>query len=65
MMRSYNTITGLKDKKILNLPISNTELKLSYGAANLTEFTEYDDNFTTLIKAPASLGHALIDNNDS
>ena len=62
-MRSYNTITGLKDKKILNLTgISNTELKLSYGAANLTE---YDDNFTTLIKAIASLGHALIDNNDT
>ena len=66
MMRSYNTITGLKDKKILNLTgISNTELKLSYGAANLTELTEYDDNFTTLIKAIASLGHALIDNNDT
>ena len=66
MMRSYNTIIGLKDKKILNLTgISNTELKLSYGAANLTELTEYDDNFTTLIKAIASLGHALIDNNDS
>ena len=65
-MRSYNTITGLKDKKILNLTgISNTELKLSYGAANLTELTEYDDNFTTLIKAIASLGHALIDNNDT
>ena len=45
--------------------ISNTELKLSYGAANLTELTEYDDNFTTLIKAIASLGHALIDNNDT
>ena len=59
MMRSYNTITGLKDKKILNLTgISNTELKLSYGAANLTELT-------TLIKAIASLGHALIDNNDT
>ena len=55
-----------KDKKILNLTgISNTELKLSYGAANLTELTEYDDNFTTLIKAIASLGHALIDNNDT
>ena len=50
MMRSYNTITGLKDKKILNLTgISNTELKLSYGAANLTELTEYDDNFTKFV----------------
>ena len=66
MMRSYNTIMGLKDKKMLNLTgISNTDLKLSYGAANLTELTEYDDNFTTLIKAVAALGHALIDNNDS
>ena len=66
MLRSYNTIMGLKDKKMLNLTgISNTELKLSYGAANLTELTEYDDNFTTLVKAIASLGHALIDNNDT
>lgn len=66
MMRSYNAIMELKDKKMLNLTgISNTELKLSYGAANLTELTEYDDNFTTLIKNIASLGHALIDNNDT
>lgn len=66
MMRSYNTIMGLKDKKMLNLTgISNTELKLSYGAANLTELTEYDDNFTTLVKSIASLGHSLIDNNDT
>ena len=48
MMRSYNTITGLKDKKILNLTgISNTELKLSYAlivnndTADALSFLEY------------------------
>ena len=47
-MRSYNTITGLKDKKILNLTgISNTELKLSYAlivnndTADALSFLEY------------------------
>lgn len=65
MKRSYDTIQFLRDKKILNLTgISNTELKLSYGAANLKELTEYDDNFTSLVKAIAFIGHNLLDYKD-
>ena len=42
MKRSYDTIQSLRDKKILNLTgISNTELKLSYGAANLKDAAAY------------------------
>ena len=63
--RNYERIQGLRDKKILNLTgISNTDLKLSYGVANLTALTEYDDNFTCLATSISALGHALIDNND-
>ena len=65
MKRSYDTIQSLRDKKILNLTgISNTELKLSYGAANLKDLTEYDDNFTSLVKAIAFIGHNLLDYKD-
>lgn len=45
-------IKMLSEKKIVNLTgISNTDLKLSYGAANLPILSEYDQNFTTLCKA--------------
>lgn len=41
----------LKNSKIVNLTnISNTDLKLTYGAANLPELTLYDQNFTLLTR---------------
>lgn len=44
------TIEKLKGEKILNLTgYTNTDLKLEYGAANLTDLSLYDDNFTLLI----------------
>lgn len=59
---SYSSLLKLKDSLILNLNgISNTDLKLKYGVANLTQLTEYDDNYTDLIKSLANLGHALIE----
>lgn len=58
-------LTDLKDKRILNLTgISNTDLKLKYGAANITELTECDDNFASLCKILNSLGKAYYDNGD-
>ncbi|MBO4462183.1 MAG: hypothetical protein J5749_04800 [Lachnospiraceae bacterium] len=58
-------LTNLKDKKILNLTgISNTDLKLKYGAANITELTECDDNFALLCKILNLLGKAYYDNGD-
>ena len=64
LQRALQTIENLKSKKILNLTgYSNTDLKLSYGVANLTELTEYDDNFTDLAKALAMAGHELLELN--
>ena len=45
-----NELTALKDEKIVNLTgISNTDLKLEYGAPNITELSRYDQNYTTLV----------------
>lgn len=44
-------IQNLSDKKMLNLiGISNTELKASYGPANLELLTIYDQNYTRYIR---------------
>ncbi len=65
LKRSYEQLQELRDKKILNLTgISNTDLKLEYGVANLTVLSEYDDNFTSLVKYIAKIGHILSDNSD-
>ena len=61
ILKEWNTFLGLKDKKILNLTgLTNTDLKLNYGAANLTVLTSYDNNFTTLAKATARIGELLM-----
>lgn len=45
------TIKQLSNCKILNLTgISNTDLKLEYGVANLTFLTECDQNYTLLVR---------------
>jgi hypothetical protein len=47
----------LSEKKCVNLTgITNTDLKLTYGAPNLPILTEYDQNFTALSKALYDLG---------
>ena len=44
-----NIVKDLAGKRILNLGgISNTDLKLEYGPANLPELMQYDDNYNTL-----------------
>jgi hypothetical protein len=59
---SEETIKELSGKRILNLTgISNTDLKITYGVANLEALTEYDDNFTRLVRALASYGNELLD----
>ncbi len=43
-------LSTLKNCKIVNLTgITNTDLKLTYGAANITALTEYDQNYTLLV----------------
>ena len=41
----------LEDQKIVNLTgMTNTDLKLKYGVANLKLLTEYDDRYTLLVQ---------------
>ena len=55
-----NELTALKDLKIVNLTgITNTDLKLEYGTANITALTEYDQNYTSLVIALQKWGDAL------
>lgn len=57
-MKAAEDISALSgdDVKILNLNgISNTDLKLTYGTANITVLSEADNNYTSLI---AALTHA-------
>ena len=43
-------IQALSARKIVNFTgITNTDLKLTYGTANITALSEYDENYTTLI----------------
>lgn len=53
-------VIALKEKKILNLTgISNTDLKLKYGPANLPELTQCDQNFTLLARTLNTWGQRL------
>ena len=55
-----NNLIALYSKKIVNLTgISNTDLKLTYGPANLPDLTEFDQNFTGLIRNLFDLGIEL------
>lgn len=55
-----NHVTELAGKKIVNLTgITNTRLKLDYGASNLDTLSGYDDNFTDLARTVYSWGLRL------
>lgn len=60
--RLQNKLISMKDKKILNLTgYSNTDLKIEYGVANLTQLSEYDNNFAVFANTIAALGKALME----
>lgn len=55
-------IRSLEGKRILNLNgITNTELKLTYGAANLSHLTNYDDNHTRMVTIFDRWSNSLLD----
>ena len=55
-----STLEDLTSKKIVNLTgISNTDLKLEYGTANITVLTEYDQNYTVLARCLNQWGSFL------
>lgn len=62
ILEYHKSINRLATMKILNLTgITNTELKERYGVANLTELTDYDNNYTTLVNTIARWGARLIE----
>ncbi len=60
LQQAEDDLTALKDEKIVNLTgISNTDLKLEYGTANITPLTQYDQNYTSLVCALQNWGQEL------
>lgn len=60
LLECQKLITALSSQKIVNLTgISNTDLKLAYGVANITVLSEYDQNFTMLARTLYSWGKEL------
>ena len=56
----HHQLKTLSTKKIVNLTgISNTDLKLTYGTANITVLTEYDQNYTILARTLYKWGKLL------
>ena len=59
---AITALSALQEKKILNLGgLSNTDLKMQYGPANLAILTEYDQNYTDMLLAISSLANRLIE----
>ncbi len=55
-------IAALQDKKIVNFTgITNTDLKLTYGAANIDALSEYDNNYLKLVRLIVKYAKQLID----
>lgn len=55
-------LVALREKKILNLTgLTNTDLKLLYGPANLPALTEYDQNFTDMLQLFSQYVNRLIE----
>jgi len=56
----------LKEHKIVNLShISNTDLKLRYGASNLDILSEYDQNYISLLRVLNTLSEYHYENGDT
>lgn len=60
-INSYrDTILKLSDKQIFNLTgLTNTDLKLKYGAANLNILMDYDNNYILLVSILQKWGERL------
>lgn len=53
-------IIALQEVKIVNLTgFTNTDLKLEYGTANITQLSEYDQNYTLLARTLYKWGSLL------
>ncbi len=62
LQEAENELTALKEEKIVNFTgITNTDLKLEYGTANITPLTQYDLNYTALVRSLQKWGKELYD----
>lgn len=65
IMELQKTIKELSKQKIVNFTgLSNTELKLQYGAPNLTILSTYDQNYTLLVRTLNSWATLLYEQNN-
>lgn len=63
VMECIEILEALTSQKIVNLTgWSNTDLKLEYGTANLTLLSEYDQNYTVLVRTLQKWADLLIQN---
>ena len=59
-------LNALSSLKIVNLTgISNTDLKLEYGTANITVLTEYDTPYTQMVTILQKLAECLVASGDT
>lgn len=51
VLECISIVEALTSQKVVNLTgYSNTDLKLEYGTANITVLSEYDQNYTVLVR---------------
>lgn len=63
MNEHHEALHALSTEKIVNLTgISNTDLKLEYGVANLPLLTHYDQCYTHLVRTLQAFAQLLYDN---
>lgn len=62
VLECIETVESLTSQKIVNLTgYSNTDLKLEYGTANISPLSEYDQNYTVLVRTLQRWADVLIE----
>ena len=62
IMEYQQLLQDLSQRKIVNLTgYTNTDLKLEYGTANITALSEYDQNYTILVRTLQQWADILLD----
>lgn len=62
VLECIDIVQNLTSQKILNLTgWSNTDLKLEYGTGNISVLSEYDQNYTVLVRTLQKWADALLD----
>ncbi len=60
VQESHTILHELSTQKIVNFTgYTNTDLKLKYGTANITELSQYDQNYTYMVRALQTWAEAL------